>query len=1066
MFSPQNLSQSLTLSQWRQAISDNYLTAEAPYLKSLAAWLATSPQELEQISAQTLVLLQNWRALDRDESAWGQQLLHSYGLDTREGAVLMSLAEALVRIPDPESARDLIADKLGGSKWNSAAAATPRWLIEATNLGLTLGGRIMQPRESASALQRLVRKLGEPLVHRALNEAVTLLANTFVFAQDLPQGLERAANIDKRQSPTHWHYSFDLLGEAALTPAAAAKYRTNYLNALRQLTTAEHDSPTSRIAARSELSIKLSALHPRYEALREEQLLHTLVGTESEPGYLISLALEARARSLALTVDAEESDRLEISLILIEACLRHPLLRGWSGLGLAVQAYSKRALPVLGYLEQLADELDISLNLRLVKGAYWDSEIHWAQRAGLADYPVFTHKTATDISYLACAKYLLQARRLRPQFATHNAATICALIAMAEGRALEFQRLQGMGEAVYYQVMRDHPKVKCRVYAPIGERRELLPYLVRRLLENGANTSFVNQMYRRDTRLALLARHPLTEALPEQPALALPSGMFNTDSDSRPNSAGLNLAIRQEREQLLTQLHPYWRHQWQAAPLVAGAAMGEPEQSSPCYNPTDARELIGHLRLANRSTAATALDRAGEYQPLWRLTKVAERSQCARRLADLYEQTRPELVALLVREGGKTLGDALDEVREAVDFCRYYAGAAERLFQPQPLPGPSGEHNCLQLEARGLFVCISPWNFPLAIFTGQILAALVAGNCVIAKPARQTCLIAWRATQLMHQAGFPNAAIQLLPGSSADLGELLTSDPRIQGLAFTGSTATGHTINRNLAARASAIASFIAETGGQNAMIADSTCLPEQLVKDVLHSAFSSAGQRCSALRVLYVQEEIADKVIELLAGAMACLRLGDPRDPAVDIGPIIDSQEAGELQAYLDKCASEGRLIAQAPLPAMPDSGAPTGNFIAPSLIQLDSIESLTQEHFGPICHLVRFQLHELDEVIAAINRVGYGLTLGIHSRNQGLAQRIAQQVDVGNVYINRSTIGAVVGVQPFGGCGLSGTGPKAGGPHYLLRFTREKTISNFVAALGGNIELLGAAHSPNTDT
>ena len=1046
MFSCRDLHQPRSLPQWRRAIGDMYLAPEAPYVAELIAWLDQDAAQQAQISQSSLAFLQRWRSAQAQRRDWPQEFLHAYGLDTREGVVLMCLAEALVRIPDAASARELIADKLNSAHWQGRLGEHPRWMVNATTWALMWGERLLEPWDSAGVITRLVRRLSEPVIHKALEQAVLWLADSFVFAPSLDQALTRVAAIDQREAQLRWHYSFDLLGEAAITQAVAHQYRQQYLDSLARL------AQTDR-RERFSLSIKLSALHPRYEALQEQQLLADLIGSGPAPGFLVQLAQAARAAGVDLTIDAEESERLELSLKLVEACLRHPLVAGWSGLGLAVQAYSKRALPVLGFLEQLAQELGIGLNIRLVKGAYWDSEIHWAERSGLADYPVFTAKAATDISYLACAKFLLQCQHLRPQFATHNAVTLCSLLAMAAGRPLEFQRLQGMGESLYRQLLAEQPQVHCRVYAPIGQYAELLPYLVRRLLENGANASFINQLNQQGVNLEQLAQHPLSQ-LPSLPALPLPDAMFTHQEPqlSRCNSRGFNLAVSAHRQPLVEAVAAFYDQQWSACPIIAGHYQHS-DNTSHCYNPANQQERLGSLVLATATQAQQALASAQEFTHQWRQHPVEERAQLAERLGELLEQHRPELLALLIREGGKTLADALDEVREAVDFCRYYAQQARaRLAQPQQLPGPSGEQNQLWLEGRGVFVCISPWNFPLAIFTGQVIAALVAGNTVLAKPARQASLCAFRAFELMLAAGFPPRALHFLPGNSSELSDPLTRDPRVEGIAFTGSTQSAWAINRALAARDSSIATLIAETGGQNALIADSTCLPEQLVKDVIRSAFGSAGQRCSALRVLYVQEEIADQVIQLLSGTMACLRLGDTRDLSCDLGPVIDRREQQRLQTYIDQAAAAGGLIYQTPLGGNKEDGC----FVAPALIQIQGIAQLEEEHFGPICHLVRFRLAHLEQVIADINAYGYGLTPGIHSRNEGLAQQIARQVNVGNIYINRTMIGAVVGVQPFGGCGLSGTGPKAGGPQYLLRFVREKTLSNYLAAVGGNLQLL----------
>lgn len=1054
MLSSRRFSEHYSLDNWRQAISDHYLIDEATYLAELIAWLDQHETQIHQINQQTLAFLTRWKNLSSGLNDWPQEFLQAYELNTREGVVLMCLAESLVRIPDKTSARAFIADKLASAHWQDRLDEQQPWMINAATWGLVWGERLLEPVDSAGILQSLLRRLGEPVIQAALEKALLWLADTFVFAADMDSALERSHSINRKEPELRWHYSFDLLGEAAITHSVAQQYQHNYFSALAQLAKTDHKS-------RSSLSIKLSALHPRYEALQQSQVIADLIGTETTPGILVQLAQQARAGNIPLTIDAEESERLELSLTLIEACLRHPSLHGWNDFGLAVQAYSKRALPVLGFLDQLADDLAIKINVRLVKGAYWDSEIHWAQRAGLSGYPVFTAKSATDISYLACAKFLLHSRHLQPQFATHNAVTMCSLIAMAQGKPLEFQRLQGMGESLYRQLLLEHPQVHCRIYSPVGQYAELLPYLVRRLLENGANSSFINQLNRKDFSLTDLAQHPLQKHQEYSQELKLPSELFfHADTKkSRPNSQGFNVQVARQREQLMDSIKPWLNHHWNAYPVIGGHYLKQ-GSAIKVVNPANNAELIGSCLQAHAEDASAALNQAADFLPRWRQYPTTDKAALVDKAGNLFEEHRAELIALLMREAGKTLNDAIDEVREAVDFCHYYAQQArEHLANPLPLPGPTGEQNQLLLEGRGIFVCISPWNFPLAIFTGQIIAALVAGNTVLAKPARQTCLIAFRAIELILAAGIPPTALYFLPGASGELSPILTGDARIEGIAFTGSTQSAWAINRALAARDSSIASLIAETGGQNALIADSTCLPEQLVKDVIRSAFGSAGQRCSALRVLFVQEEIADRVIELLNGAMNCLILGDPCETRTDIGPVIDKYEQQKLLAHIEQAKTEGRLIAQTPLPAE----VQRGSFVAPTLLEIHSIDELQEEHFGPICHLIRFRIQNLEHVIASINRTGFGLTLGIHTRNETIGQKIAREVNVGNVYINRNMVGAVVGVQPFGGCGLSGTGPKAGGPHYLLRFVREKTISNYLAAVGGNIQLLTQKPSHN---
>lgn len=1054
MFSPSDFATPRTLDKWRSTISDHYLIDEAAYLAHLTRWLDQSDTQIQQVNQHTLAFLTRWKNTSSPNTDWPQEFLQAYGLNTREGVVLMCLAESLVRIPDKASARAFIADKLASARWQDRIGAQQPWMVNAATWGLAWGERLLEPVDSAGVLQSLLRRLGEPVIHAALEKALFWLADTFVFAADMDSALARARSLNSKEPELRWHYSFDLLGEAAITHSLAQQYQHNYFSALTQLTSTDCKN-------RYSLSIKLSALHPRYEALQQTQLMDDLIGTETRPGVLVRLAQQARSGNIPLTIDAEESERLELSLALFEACLRHPSLQGWNEFGLAVQAYSKRALPVLGFLDQLADELNVTINVRLVKGAYWDSEIHWAQRAGLSSYPVFTTKTATDISYLTCAKFLLHSRHLQPQFATHNAVTMCSLVAMAEGKPLEFQRLQGMGESLYRQLLLEQPHSRCRIYSPVGHYAELLPYLVRRLLENGANSSFINQLNRKDISLADVAEHPLHKHTAFAQPLQLPGELFfHADTTkSRPNSVGFNLQIATQREQLMDAITPWLSHQWNAFPISRGQYLQNASVAI-VVNPANRTERVGSCVQATAETAKAAIDQAAGFSQHWRQYPVIDKAALMDKVGDLYEENRAELIALLIREAGKTLNDALDEIREAVDFCHYYAQQArEKLANPLPLPGPTGEQNQLRLEGRGVFICISPWNFPLAIFTGQIIAALVAGNTVLAKPARQTSLVAFRALELMLTAGIPPSALYFLPGASNELSPTLTGDTRIEGIAFTGSTHSAWSINRALAARDSSIAALIAETGGQNALIADSTCLPEQLVKDVVRSAFGSAGQRCSALRVLFVQEEIAERVIELLTGAMQCLIVGDPRDTCTDIGPVIDKHEQQKLLAHINKANTESRLLAQARLP----ENLEQGNFVAPTLLEIHRIDELHEEHFGPICHLIRYRIQDLDQVIASINHSGFGLTLGIHSRNETISQKIAREVNVGNVYINRNMIGAVVGVQPFGGCGLSGTGPKAGGPHYLLRFVREKTISNYLAAVGGNIQLLTQPLSNN---
>jgi RHH-type proline utilization regulon transcriptional repressor/proline dehydrogenase/delta 1-pyrroline-5-carboxylate dehydrogenase len=789
--------------------------------------------------------------------------------------------------------------------------------------------------------------------------------------------------------------------------------------------------------------VKLSALHPRYEVAQTARVMREL-----KPA-LIELAKKAKAVDINFTVDAEEAERLEISLDLIDAALTEPSLAGWSGFGLAVQAYQKRAVPVIDWLADAAKRRNRTLMVRLVKGAYWDSEIKRAQERGLDGYPVFTRKVSTDLSYLACAKRLFAAGdTIYPQFATHNAHTVAAVREFAGNRPFEYQRLHGMGEALYGQVVT--PQQPCRIYAPVGSHEDLLPYLVRRLLENGANTSFVNRLADDRAPIGEIVADPVASVASlkdkPHPRIPLPENLFGTE---RRNSAGLDLNDLTVLRGLAAEMEPAAMTRWQAGPIVGGATVsGRPGRA--IHDPTDLRRIVGEVIEAGASDVDHALSQAAVAARDWDAVPAEERATILERAADLYESHRAELMTLIVREGGRTIPDALSEVREAVDFLRYYAAHGREQFgRAIELPGPTGGRNELQLHGRGVFACISPWNFPLAIFTGQIVAALAAGNAVIAKPAEQTPLIAARAVRLLHEAGVPGNVLHLLPGDGK-VGARLVGDARIAGVAFTGSTETGRAINQALASRHGPIAPFIAETGGLNAMIVDSTALPEQVVDSVVASAFRSAGQRCSSLRMLYLQQEIAPHVLDMLRGALTALRIGDPADPSTDVGPVIDAGAKRALSDYVDELRGKARLIAEcAPLPA-------SGHFVAPVAFEVGSIGELPGERFGPVLHVARFEVEDLDRVIDDINATGYGLTMGVHSRIDSRVEYIRRRARVGNLYVNRNTIGATVGMQPFGGEGLSGTGPKAGGPHYLARFTTERTVTVNTAAAGGDLHLM----------
>jgi RHH-type proline utilization regulon transcriptional repressor/proline dehydrogenase/delta 1-pyrroline-5-carboxylate dehydrogenase len=794
----------------------------------------------------------------------------------------------------------------------------------------------------------------------------------------------------------------------------------------------------------------LSALHPRFEFGQKQRVLKEIVPR------VLDLARLAKANRMGLTIDAEEADRLMLALAVFSAVYQDDSLSDWEGLGLALQAYQKRAMGEIALLADLAGRKGRRIPVRLVKGAYWDSEIKLAQVEGYHGYPVFTRKANTDVSYIACARQLLAERQaFYPQFATHNAHTVAVITELAGERLdFEFQRLHGMGSDLYAVVMQAEGfRHACRVYAPVGSHEDLLPYLVRRLLENGSNTSFVNRIVDQSIQVEQVAEDPVARVEHTQvvahPGIPLPRNIYGS---SRLNSYGINMANESEVQILATSMQAFAKARWDASPILAGAAVNDQRQGNPNPNPANLQDQVGLVFEATTIDVEKAISAARAYADDWDRTPAHLRADMLDKAADLMEQRTPELLAICTREAGKTPRDCVAEVREALDFLRYYAMQARAQFiQPLLLPGPTGERNELSLHGKGVFVCISPWNFPLAIFTGQVAAALAAGNTVLAKPAEQTPAVAAMVTRILHQAGIPREALQLLPGDGATVGAALTSDSRIDGVAFTGSTETARLINRALAARNGPIATLIAETGGQNAMIVDSSALPEQVVKDVISSAFLSAGQRCSAARVLFLQQDIADRVLQLLAGAMNELVVGDPRKLATDVGPVIDGDALAILQAHARRMDREGRLVAKAPMPdQLP------GHFFAPCAYEIASLDLLEREVFGPILHVIRYRARNIDQVIAAINDSNYGLTVGIHSRIDRSQDYIASRIHAGNCYVNRNMVGAVVGVQPFGGERLSGTGPKAGGPHYLQRFATERTLSVNTAAVGGNASLL----------
>lgn len=1024
----------------RAAINLAYLADENKIVAELIATLTTYVPEQVAECAKTLV---DAVRIKQNQQSPIEAFLQEYQLDSQEGVILMGIAEALLRIPDPYTQDLFLQEKLTQADWQQHLQHSDSFWVNLSSQALVLTGQFeahlaLTDKHWFPVFDRLLERLGAPIIRTALKQAMHYLAGQFVFAGAIQQAVARSQQMQP------YRFSFDMLGEAALTAVDAERYYQAYLAAIEALT---HAATATHIYDNPGISVKLSALCPRYEPFQHYRAVNELTDK------LLALARKARVANIAITVDAEESERLDMSLSIFDAVFTHPDLKGWSGLGLAVQAYQKRALPVLHWLAELAQTQNRKIPVRLVKGAYWDSEIKRAQENGLSDYPVFTHKSATDVSYLACTQFMLcQPDIFFPQFASHNAHTLAAIHQLGQQHpAYEFQRLHGMGEPLYHEIMAvQYWQTPCRIYAPVGHYQELLPYLVRRLLENGANTSFINQISRVDLPVNELICDPVAQVKTaiKQPQIVLPSSLFG---EQRLNSQGLNLADPELLQQLQQNLNTLADKHWQACPLINGIrCSGEPHA---IINPWDNRLIVGEVVYADQDAIGQALNGAAKRFDEWRRCPVAIRANYLLKAADLLEEHRLELVSLCIREGGRTLQDALVEVREAVDFCRYYAQSALALWtEPLKLPGPTGEENLLYHYGRGVFVAISPWNFPIAIFIGQITAALVAGNTVIAKPATQTSLTAMYCVELLHLAGIPESVLQFLPAGGGLIGQHLLSDPRLNGVVFTGSTATAQFINQQLAQHHRAILPLIAETGGQNIMIADSSALLEQLVKDVMHSAFNSAGQRCSALRVLFVQREIADKTITLLIGAMQALTLGDPELYQTDIGPIIDQAALIPLNQHLEKMQQQAKIHYQLPL----GDGLRHGSFFPPSLIEISALSELTQEVFGPILHLIRYDADELDQVIAAINTTGYGLTLGIHSRIDANIRTIQKGAKVGNIYVNRNMIGAVVGVQPFGGMGLSGTGFKAGGPDYLRRFAVEQTVTTNTAAIGGNASLL----------
>jgi RHH-type transcriptional regulator, proline utilization regulon repressor / proline dehydrogenase / delta 1-pyrroline-5-carboxylate dehydrogenase len=965
-------------------------------------------------------------------------MLHEFALSSREGGAIMVLAEALLRIPDPSTADRLIEDKLGQADFVRREARSGTLLVNASAWALAVTTRMIQPGDTPdSVLGQVIKKIGLPAARKAIRRTMRILGSHFVLGQSIEEALERTRSAGARR----YAYSFDMLGEGARTAADARRYLECYDAAIEAIGRTAGKGP---LAKRPGISVKLSALHPRYESLSRTRVLAELVPL------VIELARKAKSYDLNFTIDAEEADRLELSTDVIGRAVADPALSGWDGFGLAVQAYQKRASAMIDWVGDLAQRFNRRMAVRLVKGAYWDTEVKRAQERGLADYPVFTRKAMTDLNYMACAEQLLRMRpRIFPQFATHNALTLASIIERAGGvEGFEFQRLHGMGQAVYDEALEQFAGLSCRTYAPVGSHRDLLAYLVRRLLENGANSSFVAAVADPNISIEkLLVRPEELLRMPSRarhPAVPLPGAMFGS---CRVNSIGVEFGHRASLDDLAAEIQAASLRAFAAAPILNGSEIAGSGRR--VVSPIDARTEIGTVVDADAAMVDRAVAGARQAFASWDRTPVAQRIRALMRAGDAIEAARGEMVHLLQVEAGKTIEDAIAEIREAVDFCRYYAAEAGRLFGDGiVMPGPTGETNRLRLRGRGVFAAISPWNFPLAIFVGQIAAALAAGNTVVAKPAEQTPLIAAAAVRLLHAAGIPGSALQFVTGDGA-IGAHLVADLGIAGVVFTGSAEVARSINRQLAAKEAPIVPLIAETGGINAMIVDATALPEQVADDVIMSAFRSAGQRCSALRLLCVQDDIADRVFEMIAGAANELRVGDPRDLATHIGPVIDREARERLRAHISNLHGEARLHYCGNAPDQ-------GYYVAPCIFELAHASLLTTETFGPVLHVIRYKQDELPDLLSAIQSTGYGLTLGIHSRIDGLAEAVADRLAIGNVYVNRNMIGAVVGVQPFGGSGLSGTGPKAGGPYYLPRFAVEQTVSINTTAAGGNAGLM----------
>ncbi|WP_158643492.1 bifunctional proline dehydrogenase/L-glutamate gamma-semialdehyde dehydrogenase PutA [Ketobacter alkanivorans] len=1012
----------------------HYLRSEEDAVQELLMGYTLDAPSKDRIKAQAselLVAIRNAKPGIRVET-----LLKEYGLDNKEGVTLMCLAEALLRIPDQDTAERFLQDRLQQGNWaEHLGHSDARW-VNASTWGLLISGKLFTKEDMpgnwlSDSFKSLIRRMGEPLALSAVRQAMMVIGQQFVAGETIEDALQRS----QQESEKGYFHSYDMLGEAAMSMADVERYMDSYEGAITCL--------SEKLETRKDhggISIKLSALHPRFE-LRQGKSLDQLYQR------LMELLLLAQERDIAVTIDAEETWRLEPSLMLFARAIGHNRLRSWGKLGIAVQAYQKRAPALIQWLMDVSKTQHCQIPVRLVKGAYWDTEIKQAQQLGLEEYPVFTQKDHSDLCFLYCAQTLLSNKHfLYPQFATHNAHTVASVITLAQQSKVgsyEFQRLHGMGESLYDHLINSYDDVRCRIYAPVGRFQELLPYLVRRLLENGANTSFVRQIQLAQSDGSWLIEEPSANIQAMErlrnPRIPLPRRIFQPE---RKNSQGINL----DSLKALQNLSKSMQEQLKKPPVLGT----EDEKRTPVYSPSHPQEIIGSYKKAGRQDCHHAFDASRAAWKKWRVTDVEERASLLEATANLYEEHYAELMLITMQEAGKTLSNALAEVREAVDFLRYYANQARHLFEPTRLPSVTGEENSLSLEGKGPVLCISPWNFPLAIFTGQISAALAAGNTVIAKPSTLTPLIAKRAIELFHEAGFPKDVVQAVIAPGKLVEDTILKESALRAVMFTGSAAAAKQINRQIAERDGPIIPLIAETGGQNAMIVDSSALTEQVVRDIVQSAFDSAGQRCSALRVLFIQEDVKEKTLNTLKGYLDTFTLGDPLDWETDIGPVIDSASQSELMLHIERFRQKDRLLYEGQLPEL------EGHFVPPTIIELDDLNELHEEVFGPVLHVIGFHSDKVEEVLNQINNTGFGLTLGVHSRINQFCETVAKRAQVGNVYINRNMIGATVGSQPFGGQDLSGTGPKAGGPHYLLRLANEKTISINTAAVGGNTKLL----------